>query len=47
MVLTTGEDVEALTMATSVIHHFNLNVNGGMGQVREGCLPPSLPIPPF
>lgn len=40
MVLTTGEDVEALTMAISVIHHFNLNVNGGMGQVGEDCLPP-------
>jgi len=47
MVLTTGEDTEALTMAISVIHHFNLNVNGRMEQVREYCLPPLLPIPPF
>lgn len=34
-------------MAISVIHHFNLNVNGRMGQVRENCLPPLLTIPTF
>lgn len=42
-----GEDTEALTMAISAIHHFNLNVNGRMGQVRENCFPPLLTIPTF
>lgn len=34
-------------MAIPVIHHFNLNVNGRMGQVRGNCLLLLLPIPEF